>query len=441
MSRLSRDKKRDQISDRQRGALALAATPVDVRVPARGTAALVGDVPVVAGAGAELQQVVLDHLHRIARTTGRPVLATVHDERIGYVVRLRIETNGSSDLAGEPVKLPARTPSGTRTPEEPLEVPTSRLRMLREPIEDRAPGTALAPFGEFGPPPVMDAVPAGNGTASAPEFAAPPAPQATSDPTQPHPTAPHPTTLNSPPAHGFPPAPASASDQFAPQSPHTLATPLPTPPPASNIPPFPPTPLPTPHPASRPRSRSPIPLLPEPEPEPKVARIRGFDAVAEAVMGCGPVDGLAVLVEPVGRINDAVQAGRTEEAGELARRTVVEATRSLGAEHTEVLRLRELAAYIAYLADDPVDALTTCLDLARIHHYAGDAEGAYSNVLSASTAWRAVRNPEQGLALGAELIDLWTELAAQDGPAAEESERLDSARTRMLRLTNRTQSP
>ena len=102
-----------------------------------------------------------------------------------------------------------------------------------------------------------------------------------------------------------------------------------------------------------------------------------------------------------------------------------------------MLRLRELTAYIAYLAGDPLRACRLSLDLAGARRRSGDAEAAYGNVESAATAWRAVRDPALGLELGRELIGLWTELAAEGGPAAEEVEQLESARARMGRLTER----
>jgi hypothetical protein len=198
-----------------------------------------------------------------------------------------------------------------------------------------------------------------------------------------------------------------------------------------------------PHTPERAPRPAPIPdlALTAPEPDPKPTPARGFDAVAEAVLGDEPVTtdgaGTAFLVEPMVRINEAVKAGRIEEAVGLAERTVADAAGALGPEHSEVLRLRELAAYIAYLAGDPVHSFRLSLDLARIRHRARDAEAAYGNVQSAATAWRAVRDPEQGLALGRDLIDLWTELAAEDGPAVEDIEQLESARARMGRLTER----
>ncbi|MFC9955554.1 tetratricopeptide repeat protein, partial [Streptomyces prasinus] len=143
---------------------------------------------------------------------------------------------------------------------------------------------------------------------------------------------------------------------------------------------------------------------------------------------------------PGGRINDAVRGGRIDTAARLAGETVDEASRVLGPEHPEVLRLRELTAYVAYLGDEPLHAFRISLELAGVHRRAGDAEAAYGNVRSAATAWRAVRDPLRGLELGRDLIALWTALAAEGGPAADEIEELDSARARMGRLTDRARA-
>ncbi|MEV6017941.1 hypothetical protein [Streptomyces sp. NPDC051997] len=185
-------------------------------------------------------------------------------------------------------------------------------------------------------------------------------------------------------------------------------------------------------------------LGPEPEPDPKPTPARGFDAVAEAVLGAGPQGpaperdpASAFLAEPVARINEAVKMGRIEAAAGMAERAVTEAAHSLGQEHPEVLKLRELTAYIAYLAGDALRSFHLSLDLARVRRRHRDTGAAYGNVQSAAAAWRAVRDPLQGLHLGRDLIGLWTELAADDGPAADDLEQLESARTRMARLAER----
>jgi hypothetical protein len=177
------------------------------------------------------------------------------------------------------------------------------------------------------------------------------------------------------------------------------------------------------------------------EPEPKPTPARGFDAVAESVLApVEEMEGAAFLVEPVVRINEAVKMGRIEEAAGMAERVVADASRSLGPEHPEVLRLRELTSYIAYLAGDPLRSFHLSLDLARIRERHQDPEAAYGNVQSAAAAWRAVRDPVQGLNLGQDLITLWSELVADGAPAAHDLEQLESARNRMTRLADRARS-
>ncbi|MFJ1602936.1 tetratricopeptide repeat protein [Streptomyces sp. NPDC088253] len=387
MSRLSRGQKRE--SKRQRSAVGPGAGPLEVWVPVpageSGGGATVGGVPVVVVPGESVQGAVLNHLHGLALAAGHSVLVTIHDERIGFVVPLEVYGDGSSRYTGEPVRIgppaevpgvppsppavpasppavpaappavPAAPPAAPPVPEpQPLPLPaaTHVLRALPEPTGDATPGVAVAPTGEFGPPPV----------GLSPER----------------------------------PAPAMEAMSL---------------------------------------------MDPEPEPEPKPTPARGFDAVAESVLA--PVqetEGAAFLVEPVARINEAVKMGRIEEATGMAERVGADASRSLGPEHPEVLRLRELTSYIAYLAGDPLRAFHLSLDLARVRRRHQDADAAYGNVQSAAAAWRAVRDPVQGLNLGQDLITLWTELVADGGPAADDLEQLESARTRMTRLADRARS-
>ncbi|MEU9217057.1 tetratricopeptide repeat protein [Streptomyces sp. NPDC048376] len=442
MSRLGRDKQREH--ERAEGSPGPAATPIDVRVPegdsgARG--ATVDGSPVVAAPGEEIQNAVLNRLHRLALAAGRPVLATIHDRRLGYSVPLRVDPDGSSHLAAQPVptatdETPVQAPTEARA-EAPVRpdrathvlravapvrdsVPTFTLRALPEPAGGTPPGTVAPPTGEFGPPPRMEA-------ASTPGASQDAGPRPTPGPFA---TAPGPTSA---PAH----APVSAP-----------AVPVPVPAPVSAPIAEPiPGPIPDPAPAPEP-APAPVPDLgprPDPysDPDPKPTPARGFDAVAEAVLGDAPLTAPgdatapALLAEPTVRVNEAVKEGRTQDAARLAEETVTEASRTLGPEHPEVLRLRELTAYIAYLSGDPDRAFRLSLDLARIHRRSGDAEAAYGNVQSAATAWRAVRDPARGLELGDDLLGLWDELAAEDGPAAEDAEELESARARMGRLTRR----
>lgn len=473
MSRLGRDRQREH--ERAEGSPDPGATPIDVRVPggdgdARG--AVVDGSPVVAAPGEEIQNAVLNRLHRLALAAGHPVLATIHDRRLGYSVPLRVDPDGSSHLAAEPVPTapehaPAEAPVTAPVTASPVAAPVRQdrhTRVLRSvtPVRDSAPtfplpavpaaerersggesaptftlralpepaggaplpGTVAPPTGEFGPPPRMDA-------AATPGASRDAGPRPTPGPFTAAPT-PTPTPI---PAPG--PVPAS---EPAPE-PEPVPESAPAPKPASE-----------PAPAPRPEATPDLDLGPrtdpyaDPDPDPKPTPARGFDAVAEAVLGDAPptapgdATAPALLAEPTVRINEAVKEGRTEAAARLAEETVTEASRTLGPEHPEVLRLRELTAYIAYLSGDPDRAFQLSLDLARIHRRSGDAEAAYGNVQSAATAWRAVRDPARGLELGHDLVGLWDELVAEEGPAAEDAEELESARARMGRLTERVRA-
>ncbi|QYX78129.1 hypothetical protein [Streptomyces akebiae] len=351
-----------------------------------------------------------------------------------------------------------------RTPGLPLTLPgvpvDSEARpSAPEPAQDLAPaaGTVSPPTGEFGP--LTDPEPPPIGTAS-PSWhqdraAAPPQPS-TSTPRS------APASLNPQP---WPPAPTDAP---TPEPAHT-PSPGPTPEsgPASLEPqPWPPTP--TPGPAPMPIHPQPTAPTPEPAPPatlappaesasdaysapewkvleedtaPKPAPVREFDAVAEAVLDPAEDGGTpSPFAEPVSRINEAVKLGRIQEAAEMAEQTVAQATATLGPQHPEVLKLRELTAYIAYLAGDALRSFHLSLDLAGLRHRMRDQRAAYGNIQSAAAAWRAVRDPLQGLHLGRDLIAVWTDLAADAGPAADDLEQLEKARTRMTRLTDRARA-
>ena len=435
MTRLSREKKREQ---KRAARSAPAASPFEVRVPVDGPGAggaSIGGVPVAVVAGEAIQQAVLSHLHRIASAMGHSVRATIHDDRIGYVVPLQIDPDGSSHFSAEPWEMVGGgdgvasvvpvVPVGFPPPPPPALPPAVSADVVEaeggrgasgDPVTHRLRAVAVpGAEGEVVPTFPLRAVPESVGE-SAPTF----------------------------PLHAVPESAEGGAPLGSVQAPTGAFGPPPVmdSAPVADVPPVMDVPPVSPEVAPRPAA-IPIPdlALTAPEPDPKPTPARGFDAVAEAVLGDEPVTtdgaGTAFLIEPMVRINDAVKAGRIEEAAGLAERTVAEAAGALGPEHSEVLRLRELAAYIAYLAGDPLRAFHLSLDLARIRHRAHDAEAAYGNVQSAATAWRAVRDPEQGLALGRDLIDLWTELTAEDGPAVEDIEELESARARMGRLTER----
>ncbi|MFH8659613.1 tetratricopeptide repeat protein [Streptomyces afghaniensis] len=466
MARLSREKKREQ---KQAARAATPAAPIDVRVPGAGAdpagadragavpgagaggvsdGASVGGVPVFAAPGEEIQQAVLNRLHHIALATGHPVLATVHDERIGYVVPLQVDPDGSSRFTAEPVR--------TAPPEDAVAAGTPAAGAASEPpVPPPGPTAPVPPPGPTPPAPepepqhpqddrathVLRPVPEpGRGPASTFPLRAVTEPQPADQPVPTFELRAVPEPPQSEPEDA-PPGPATTP-------PGTVAPPTGEfgPPPLMDVRPLPvPGTGPAPHRRREPEPMSEAELLAA-EADAKPTPARGFDAVAEAVLGDEPLgapgdpSAPALLAEPIARINEAVKEGRIDAAAGLADRTVAEASGTLGPEHPEVLRLRELTAYISYLAGDPLRAFRLSLDLAGARRRTGDAEAAYGNVQSAATAWRAVRDPAVGLELGRDLIGLWTELAAEDGPAAEEIEQLESARARMGRLTERARN-
>ncbi|MEU5793851.1 tetratricopeptide repeat protein [Streptomyces sp. NPDC047813] len=452
MARLSFEKKRVP------GPVAHPAA-VPVRVYGAGGAS-VGGAAVVAAPGEDIQQAVLNHLQRLAISLGTPIRATIQDDRAGCVVPLEVSADGSSRATGKAVRVAQpeapeflRAPRGEFGPAPVMEAATPGAPSPDEAGSGRATGALVmggaacetgagagsasgsgavygsvsgcvsgsAGVGSGSVAGVPETGGAGSGlvagAAVAPVPGLPGSAARVADVPAPAAVTPAPATVTPAPAVAAPapvvdvprplgaaPAPASAP---APRVPETTGWPTESVP-ATTATPTPP---------------------------------RGFDAVAEEVLGDGPVtetaEGAELLTEPMTRINEAVRAGRIEDAAELVERTVEEAAAVLGAGHAEVLHLRELAAYIAYLAGEPVRACRLSLDLARLRRTAGDTEAAYGNVQSAATAWRAVRDPEEGLRLGRDLIDLWADLAAEPGPAADDPRPLESARARMLRLTDR----
>ncbi|WP_329335914.1 tetratricopeptide repeat protein [Streptomyces sp. NBC_00663] len=451
MSRLGREKREQQ------GAV-LAAAPLDVLVGPGG--ATVGGVPVGAVPGEEIQQTVLNHLHRIALATGHPVHATVRDERIGYVVALLIERDGSSQFTAEP----RRTAPPAGVGETAWPTAAGQEELPPPPMTSATPPTP--PAAPAAPAHVADTPPTAPGPAPAPTADAPLTAPAPADAAGDHPPRDKPTHLLRAPSE---PAtfPLRSVPESAAQEPRDAvptfrlravpewvekAAPGTVAPPTGQFGPPPVMDAPTAQ--AQPARATPAPKSPPKppvldlavaaldDPDPKPTPPRGFDAVAEAVLGDDPATaydggGTAMLAEPMARINDAVKEGRVEEAARLSEQTVTQASAALGAEHPEVLRLLELTAYIAYLAGDPARAFGISLDLARTRSRARDAEAAYGNVQSAATAWRAVRDPELGLRMGVDLIGLWTELTHEDGPAAEDIEQLESAHARMNRLAER----
>ncbi|MEV7204313.1 MULTISPECIES: tetratricopeptide repeat protein [unclassified Streptomyces] len=399
-SRSENKRRRNQAAREQAPASGLK--PIEVHVTADGRAT-VGGLPVVAGAGESVQSAVLDYLHRLVLATGHAVAATVHDERIGYLTPVRVEADGSSAFAGEPVPLPRDVMAAARAVAEEhaseraqaVGAPAAAAVPDEHPVVREQPSTMPLRAVAAAAQPVRDK--STRALRAVPD-PAPGAPlPAAREPERGPATAPVPATEAKPD-----PRPGAARGETRPES--------------------------------RPEVRS------EVRPEVRSEAVPSGRTVPAdpAPVDPAPADvrSPSLLAEPVQRINEAVRMGRIESAAAMAEQTIASAVQRLGAEHPEVLQLRELAAYIAYLAGDAHRSFVLSMALARVRR-GSDDEGAFGNVMSAAAAWRALRDPALGLALGHELIALWDAMAAAGGAAAADPSQLEAARARMVRLADR----
>ncbi|MFI7872720.1 tetratricopeptide repeat protein [Streptomyces salinarius] len=386
-SRSENKRRRNQAAREQAPASGLK--PIEVHVTADGRAT-VGGLPVVAGAGESVQSAVLDYLHRLVLATGHAVAATVHDERIGYLTPVRVEADGSSAFAGEPVPLPRDVMAAARAVAE--EHVSERAQAVGAPAAAAVPDEHLVVREQPSTMPLRAVAAAAQPVRDKSTRAL----RAVPDPA---PGAPLPAARE--PERGPATAPVPAAE----------AKPDPRPG------------------AARGETR------PEVRPEVRSEAVPSGRTVP-ADPAPADVRSPSLLAEPVQRINEAVRMGRIESAAAMAEQTIASAVQRLGAEHPEVLQLRELAAYIAYLAGDAHRSFVLSMALARVRR-GSDDEGAFGNVMSAAAAWRALRDPALGLALGHELIALWDAMAAAGGAAAADPSQLEAARARMGRLADR----
>ncbi|MGV9280312.1 tetratricopeptide repeat protein [Streptomyces sp. NPDC003730] len=415
-SRSENKRRKDQAGPEQAPASGLKPIEVHVTVDGRAT---VGGLPVAAGSGESVQSAVLDYLHRLVLATGHPVSATVNDERIGYLTPVRVEADGSSAFAGEPVPLPRDVMAAARAvAEEHASVraqavggPPAAAVPDEHPVAREQPSTMPLTAVPASARPVRDKSTRALRAVPDPAPGEPLTTERTSERTPPPP----PPTPIAPPETTQAPWSEERADvrsevrgdirsEVRAEVPSEVRADLPSEVRAEE----------------RPPGRT-APTAPAPAPaEPAPADVRTP----------------SLLAEPVHRINEAVRMGRIESAATMAEQTIASAVQRLGAEHPEVLQLRELAAYIAYLAGDAHRSFVLSMALARVRR-GRDDQAAFGNVLSAAAAWRALRDPALGLALGHELIALWADMAAAGGAAAADPSQLESVRARMGRLAER----
>ncbi|MFJ1863763.1 hypothetical protein ACIOD1_03945 [Streptomyces sp. NPDC088097] len=173
----------------------------------------------------------------------------------------------------------------------------------------------------------------------------------------------------------------------------------------------------------------PAPPAPVPQPVPAPSPVPPARPVpAPSPVPAHPVGDL--VAGPGARIQEALLSGRIEWAATLAQQSVNAAAERLGWESPEVLQLRELNAYVAFVAGDSRRAFHSSMEIARVRSGRDDPQ-AIQSVLNAAAAWIKVTDPAEGIRMGRDLLALWTALPGAD--AAQ----LESARARMARLEQR----
>ncbi|MGI5470453.1 hypothetical protein [Streptomyces sp. CA-132043] len=146
------------------------------------------------------------------------------------------------------------------------------------------------------------------------------------------------------------------------------------------------------------------------------------------------------LAEAVSRINDAVRLGHLEFAASTANSALNSAVQEFGVGHPYVLHLQELFAHIAYLAHDTVKSMAIYLDVFDFRYRQHDP-AAYDTFMRAAKVWFAIKEPQQAMRYGQQLVNTWVELARAGGPAAADGEKIEAAQKRLARLTQRSDAP
>ncbi|WP_346098650.1 hypothetical protein [Streptomyces olivaceiscleroticus] len=349
-------------------------------------------MPVSPAGDEALHDAVLNYLYRLAMATGHPVRALVHDARSGYLTPIEVQTDGSSQFAGAPEQVAP-----------PAAAPTVASASTAAPAQSAAPPQAQAQA---------------QGQSSAPPQAQMPAPT---------------------PAPLPPPAPAPAPETQARPHPQLIEQQgaAPTGQPVEQIPePAPHVPVADPRTAAAGQPAQPAPAaygpsaghgVPAQQPAPRPG--------ATAPPSIPPA-----LADAVTRINDAVQLGRLEFAAATANSALSTAVQEFGVGHPYVLHLQELFAHIAYLAHDSVKSVAIYLDVFG-HRYKQNDPTAYDTFMRAAKAWSSIRDPQQGLVYGQQLINTWVELARPGGPAAADGDKIEAARKRLTRLAQHAAPP
>ncbi|MFE9338188.1 hypothetical protein [Streptomyces sp. NPDC007063] len=171
--------------------------------------------------------------------------------------------------------------------------------------------------------------------------------------------------------------------------------------------------------------------VPEPEPGASEPAAGSAEPAAEPAGPTVPGE----LAEAVAHINRAAAEGEAQRAMVLAFRLREHAVRSYGEEHPYALEARDLEAFVARQGGNYGKATEVYLDLTRICHQQGDHR-AYGYLRRAVGNWYLLADPKKVLTRGQALLDAWSLLAAEDGPAAHDATLPRHVRLRMDALAD-----
>ncbi|MGX1249516.1 hypothetical protein RKD48_002027 [Streptomyces ambofaciens] len=131
----------------------------------------------------------------------------------------------------------------------------------------------------------------------------------------------------------------------------------------------------------------------------------------------GAPKGDETYAESLAQVVDHLDAGRTDQAGELAARLDTQAAGVLGVSHPEALRIREVHARATALAGDVVRGVQLYRDVAERWHYRGDAERAETAAGHAEMLWMRMTHVGQALAAGVNVIRMRNQIPGRGGEA------------------------
>ncbi|MFI6694196.1 hypothetical protein ACIBLA_21055 [Streptomyces sp. NPDC050433] len=138
---------------------------------------------------------------------------------------------------------------------------------------------------------------------------------------------------------------------------------------------------------------------------------------AKAAAVPGVPKGTETYAESLAQVRDHLDAGRTDQAGELAARLDTQAAGVLGVSHPEALRVREVHAEATALAGDVVGGVQLYRDVAERWHYRGDAEQAEAAASHAEMLWMRMTHVGQALSAGVDVIRMRNQIPGRAGEA------------------------